>query len=71
MGRTYANFTPVPPNNSLEVEFLRRHLGHERNKNLARDRLIIWLWKEVKVMFTCIALVQELPIAEDEYSILF
>uniref|UniRef100_M1DK41 Putative plant transposon protein domain-containing protein n=1 Tax=Solanum tuberosum TaxID=4113 RepID=M1DK41_SOLTU len=45
MGNAYAGFNLVPPSTALEVEMLRRQLRQERKKNIARDCLMIRLWK--------------------------
>uniref|UniRef100_M1DFZ5 Uncharacterized protein n=1 Tax=Solanum tuberosum TaxID=4113 RepID=M1DFZ5_SOLTU len=58
---TFANLTPVPPSTALEVEMLHRELRQERRKGLERDRLMVWIWKAVRTIFTCVAPDQELP----------
>ncbi|KAH0636272.1 hypothetical protein KY289_036187 [Solanum tuberosum] len=71
MGSAYADFTPVPPSTALEVELHYRQLCQERKKNLARDRLMMRLWKVVKIMFICIAPVREMPLAGKEDYVQF
>lgn len=52
LGSAYANFTPVPPKNALEVEMLLRQFCHERRKGLERDLLIGWMWKTINPIVT-------------------
>ncbi|KAH0661618.1 hypothetical protein KY284_026549 [Solanum tuberosum] len=64
LGRSFTGTTPIPPSTALEVEMLCRELCHERRKGLKRDRLMVRIWKAVKIMFTCIAPRQDIPIVE-------
>uniref|UniRef100_M1DIB1 Uncharacterized protein n=1 Tax=Solanum tuberosum TaxID=4113 RepID=M1DIB1_SOLTU len=64
LGSAYANFTPVAPSITLEVEMLRRELRQEQRKGLERDRQMVRIWKTVRTIFTCVAPGQELPRVE-------
>ncbi|KAH0719186.1 hypothetical protein KY285_015217 [Solanum tuberosum] len=61
LGSVFANFTPVPPSTSLEVEILLRELRQERRKGLERDRVMVRIWEGVRTIFTCVDPDQELP----------
>uniref|UniRef100_M1DIY9 Uncharacterized protein n=1 Tax=Solanum tuberosum TaxID=4113 RepID=M1DIY9_SOLTU len=61
LGSTFADFTPVPPSTSLEVEMLRRELRQERRKGLKRDHLMVRIWKTVRTIFTYVTPGQDLP----------
>ncbi|KAH0685799.1 hypothetical protein KY284_016352 [Solanum tuberosum] len=47
--------TSVQPTTTLELEMLRRQLGWEKKKNIERDRLMAWISKTLKVIFSCVA----------------
>uniref|UniRef100_M1DPH2 Uncharacterized protein n=1 Tax=Solanum tuberosum TaxID=4113 RepID=M1DPH2_SOLTU len=64
LGSAYTDFTPVSPSTTLEVEMLRRELRQERTKGLARDHLMVRIWKTMRTIFTCVAPGQELPWVE-------
>uniref|UniRef100_M1DRK8 Uncharacterized protein n=1 Tax=Solanum tuberosum TaxID=4113 RepID=M1DRK8_SOLTU len=66
MWSAYADFTPVPPSTTLEVEMLRCQLRQERRKGLVRDRLMARMWKTVKVIFSYVAPDREVPRLEPE-----
>uniref|UniRef100_M1DXT1 Putative plant transposon protein domain-containing protein n=1 Tax=Solanum tuberosum TaxID=4113 RepID=M1DXT1_SOLTU len=55
LGHSFADTTSVPPNTALEVEILCYNLRQERRKGLKRDRLMVWIWKAVRIIFTCVA----------------
>ncbi|KAH0748099.1 hypothetical protein KY290_027331 [Solanum tuberosum] len=57
--RFFASTTLVPPSTALEVEMLRHELHQVRRKGLERDRLMVQIWKAVRIIFTCIAPRQE------------
>jgi len=46
------------------MEMLCCELRRERRKGLERDRLLVRIWKAVKIIFTCVASGKEIPIME-------
>uniref|UniRef100_M0ZQZ4 Uncharacterized protein n=1 Tax=Solanum tuberosum TaxID=4113 RepID=M0ZQZ4_SOLTU len=64
VGVLLVDTTPVPPSTALEVKMLRRELRQERRKNMERDYLMVRMWKALKIMFTCVAPGQEIPIVQ-------
>ncbi|KAH0661343.1 hypothetical protein KY284_026274 [Solanum tuberosum] len=68
LGRFFPSTTPVPPSTALEVKMLRRELHQVRRKGLERDRLMIQIWKAVRIIFTCIAPDRRFPESTEETS---
>uniref|UniRef100_M1DZ99 Uncharacterized protein n=1 Tax=Solanum tuberosum TaxID=4113 RepID=M1DZ99_SOLTU len=66
MGIVYADFIMVPPNTALEVEMLRRQLHRERKKGLERNRLMTWIRKTIKAIFSCVSPDREIPRLDPE-----
>uniref|UniRef100_M1DCL8 Uncharacterized protein n=1 Tax=Solanum tuberosum TaxID=4113 RepID=M1DCL8_SOLTU len=52
--RSFADTTPGPHNTALEAVMLHRELRQERRKGLEKDRLMVRIWKAVRIMFTCV-----------------
>uniref|UniRef100_M1DYY0 Uncharacterized protein n=1 Tax=Solanum tuberosum TaxID=4113 RepID=M1DYY0_SOLTU len=61
LGRAFSDTTLIPPITTLEVGMLRYELRQEMRKGLKRDRLLVRIWKTMNIIFTYVALRQEIP----------
>lgn len=66
IGSAYAEFTTVPPNTTLEVEFLQLHLLQERRNGMDMYLLMFLMWKTIKAILTFMALVKKIPQLESK-----
>ncbi|KAH0665019.1 hypothetical protein KY285_026225 [Solanum tuberosum] len=68
LGRSFPSTTLVPPSTALEVKMLCRELHQVRRKGLERDRLMIQIWKVIRIIFTCIAPGRRFPESREKTS---
>ena len=61
MGRTFYKFTPAPPTTALDIEMIRLQLNQEKRRVLIRVRLMVQMWKTIKVIFYCFPLTERFP----------
>lgn len=69
MGCPITPTTPVFPRITLDLEMFRRELHKDRRKDLERECLLVWIYKAVKIIFTCVAPGWEILIVEKGISI--